>query len=149
MKVSELMTIDPTCCTPETSLEAVARLMVDVDCGAIPVVGDLTSRFPIGIITDRDIVVRMIAAGKNPLELTARDCMTTPAITVTADTTLADCVDLLELNQIRRVIVVNREGRIAGILAQADIAMHLSKRQAGELLQEVSEPTEARTFAHP
>lgn len=149
MKVSELMTIDPTCCTPETSLEAVARLMVDVDCGAIPVVGDLTSRFPIGIITDRDIVVRMIAAGKNPLELTARDCMTAPAITVTADTTLADCVDLLELNQIRRVIVVNREGRIAGILAQADIAMHLSKRQAGELLQEVSEPTEARTFAHP
>lgn len=149
MKVNELMTIDPTCCTPETSLEAVARLMVDLDCGAIPVVGDLTSRFPIGLVTDRDIVVRLVAAGKNPLELTARDCMTTPAITVTADTKLADCLDLLELNQIRRVIVVDREGRIAGILAQADIAMHLSKRKAGELLQELSEPTEARAFAHP
>ncbi len=148
MKVSELMTNDPTCCTPETSIEAVARLMVDVDCGAIPVVGDLTSRFPIGIVTDRDIVVRTIAAGNNPLELTARDCMTAPAITVTKDTTLADCVDLLELNQIRRVVVVDRDGRIAGILAQADIAMHLSKRKAGELLQEVSEPTEARAFAH-
>lgn len=149
MKVKELMTPDPTCCTPETSLEAVARLMVDVDCGALPVVGDLTSRYPIGIVTDRDIVVRAVAAGKNPLELTARDCMTVPAITVTEDTDLDACIDVLELNQIRRIIVVDREGRTSGMLTQADVAMHLSKRKAGELLQEVSEPAEMREFAHP
>jgi CBS domain-containing protein len=148
MKVSELMTLDPTCCTPETSLDAVARLMIDTDCGAIPVVGDLASRFPIGIVTDRDIVTRVVAAGKNSLEHDASDCMTMPAITVTADTDLDACLELLEINQIRRVIIVDKEGRVTGILAQADIAMHLSKRKAGELLREVSEPTHARAFAH-
>ena len=149
MKVKELMTLDPTCCTPETSLEEVARLMIDADCGAIPVVGDLTSRYPIGMVTDRDIVVRTVAKGRNPLELAARDCMTAPAITVTADTDVGACIDMLELNQIRRIIVVDREGRTCGILTQADIAMHLSKRKAGELLQEISEPSKVREFAHP
>jgi CBS domain-containing protein len=148
MRVRDVMTADPTCCTPDTSLEAVARLMVDCDCGAIPVVGDLAAKFPIGIITDRDIVTRAVAGGKNPLELTARDCMTMPAITMTEDTKLDDCCDLLELNQIRRVIIVDRDGRVCGVVAQADIAAHASKRVAGELVREVSQPTRARAFTH-
>lgn len=148
MKVRDVMTADPTCCLPDTSLEAVGRLMVECDCGAIPVVGDLAARFPIGIVTDRDIVTRAIAGGKNPLELTARDCMTMPAITVTPDTKLDDCLELLELNQIRRVIVVDRDGRLCGMVAQADVAAHASKRKAGELVREVSLPTRARAFAH-
>ena len=148
MNVRDVMTKDPTCCTPDTSLEAVARLMVDVDCGAIPVVGDLASRFPIGIITDRDVVTRVVAAGKNPLALVARDCATMPAVTVTEDTSLDDCCDLLEINQLRRVIVVDREGRVSGIVAQADIAAHASKRKAGELVRQVSHPAQARAFHH-
>src|SRR5690349_9683806 len=116
MRVRDVMTQQPTCCTPDTSLEAVARLMVDCDCGIIPVVGDLASKFPIGVITDRDIVTRVLAGGKNPLELTARDCMTMPAITVTEATRLHDCCDLLEINQIRRVLVVDRDGRLSGIV---------------------------------
>jgi CBS domain-containing protein len=148
MKVRNVMTKQPTCCTPDTSLEAVARLMVDCDCGIIPVVGDLAGKFPIGVITDRDIVTRSLAGGKNPLELTARDCMTMPAITVTEDTSLQDCCDLLEINQIRRVLVVDRDGRMSGVVAQADVAAHGSKRLAGELVREVSQPTRARAFAH-
>jgi CBS domain-containing protein len=148
MKVREVMTKDPSCCTPDTSLEAVARLMVECDCGVIPVVGDLGGKFPIGVITDRDIVTRVIAGGKNPLELTARDCMTMPAITVTADTSLQDCCDLLELNQIRRVLIVDRDGHLAGVVAQADVAAHGSRRLAGELVREVSQPTKARAFTH-
>jgi CBS domain-containing protein len=148
MKVREVMTKQPTCCTPDTSLEAVARLMLDCDCGLIPVVGDLAGKFPIGVITDRDIVSRAIAGGKNPLELTARDCMTMPAITVTEDTGLHDCCDLLEINQIRRVLIVDRDGRLTGVVAQADVAAHASKRLAGELLREVSQPTRARAFQH-
>jgi CBS domain-containing protein len=148
MKVREVMTKQPTCCTPDTSLEAVARLMVDCDCGVIPVVGDLAGKFPIGVITDRDIITRALAGGKNPLELTARDCMTMPAITVTEDTSLKDCCDLLEINQIRRVLVVDRDGRLSGIVAQADVAAHGSKRLAGELVREVSQPTQARAFSH-
>lgn len=148
MKVRDVMTAEPTCCTADTSLEAVARLMVDCDCGVLPVVGDLTNKFPIGVITDRDIVTRAIAGGKNPLELTARDCMTSPAITLVADTALDDCLDMLEINQIRRVVIVDDDGHVCGILAQADVAAHASKRTAGELVREVSQPTQARAFSH-
>lgn len=138
MRARDVMTAEPTCCLPDTSLEAVARLMVDLDCGAIPVVGDLAARFPIGMITDRDIVIRSIAAGLNPLELAARDCMTMPAITVIGETPLPDVLEILELNQIRRMIVVDHDGRCCGVISQADIAQCASRRTAGELVHEVS-----------
>src|SRR5262249_6937507 len=77
MRVRDVMTIDPACCTPETSIETVANLMVDRDCGAIPVIGDLATRRPLGIVTDRDIVTRLIATGRDPTSMIAADCMTT------------------------------------------------------------------------
>jgi CBS domain-containing protein len=105
------------------------------------VVGDL-DRFPIGIITDRDIVVRGVAAPQGA-QLRVRDCMTTPAITVTEETDLDDCIEMLERAQIRRMIVVDDRGRCTGIVAQADIASHTSKRKTGELLRSVSRPSMA------
>ena len=135
------MTKDPACCTPDTSIEAVSRMMVENDCGAIPVVGDLTARMPLGIITDRDIVTRSIGKGRDPMDLSVRDCMTSPAVTVVEDTRLHECVQLLGVSQIRRVIVVDRSGGCIGIVAQADIAEHASKRETGDLVREVSEPT--------
>jgi CBS domain-containing protein len=148
VKVADLMTKDPACCTPDSPLHEVARIMKLYDCGAVPVVGDLDSKFPIGIVTDRDIVTRVLADCVNPLGLTARDCMTAPAETVTEETDLDDCIELLEERQIRRVIVVDRTGRCSGIVAQADVASHASKRKAGELLQEVSRPADdARDLA--
>ena len=137
-KVSEFMTAQPTCVSPRTPLEQVARLMKECDCGAIPIVGEDT--FPIGIVTDRDIVLRAIAVGKDPTTLTAGDLMTAPATTITEDATLDDCRELLELQQIRRVIVVDRKGRTTGIVAQADIANHLKKKHAGEMLRAISKP---------
>jgi CBS domain-containing protein len=141
MQIRDVMTGNPVCCTPETSIEDVARVMVECDCGAVPVVGDRFSRLPLGIITDRDIVTRAIAAGHDPMDLTARDCMTTPAVTIVEDANLRDCVQLLELSQIRRVIVVDASGGCCGIVAQADIASHASKRETGDLVQKVSQPS--------
>lgn len=138
MRARDVMTADPTCCIPETSLEAIGRLMIDLDCGAIPVVGDLAARFPVGMITDRDIVIRAVAAGLNPLEMTVRECMTMPAITVVAETPLPDVLEILEMNQIRRMIVVDHDGRCCGIISQADVAQCASRRTAGELVHEVS-----------
>jgi len=149
MKVHDAMTKQPSCCTPDTSLEAVARMMVDCDCGAIPVVADLASRMPMGIITDRDIVVRTVAVGIDPRGLHVRECMTTPAFTVTEDQSLDTAVELLEERQIRRAIVVDNAGRVIGILAQADVASRASKRTAGELLQHVSKPAAHVEFAPP
>jgi len=136
------MTQDPVCCTPDTTLVEAARLMLERDCGGLPVVGDLSSRIPIGMITDRDIVTRTLAKDRDPKTMTVRDCMTTPAVTVVEETRLHDCVQLLELSQIRRVIVVDSNGACSGILAQADIALHASKHETGDLVREVSRPTE-------
>src|SRR5207253_1851546 len=75
MLARDIMTGNPACCTPDTNLENVAWLMLRNNCGAIPVVDSQDSKKPLGIITDRDITCRCVAQGKNPLELTAEDCM--------------------------------------------------------------------------
>ena len=135
MTVSEIMTKDPACCSPDTSLQEVAKMMVDNDCGCIPVVEDGE---PIGTITDRDIAVRTVAEGKNPLDLTAADAMTPNVVSVRADSTLEDCCKVMEDHQIRRVLVVDDSGACCGIVAQADVAVNASASDAGEVVQEVS-----------
>lgn len=140
MKVHEIMTRNPAVCTPETSLQEVARTMVGKDCGAVPVVRMQGSTDLAGMITDRDMVVRGIAEGKNPLTLNAGSCMTTPALTIREDASLDDCTDLMEAKKIRRVPVVDASGRLVGIVAQADVARHASRKEAGELVRDVSAP---------
>lgn len=148
MKARDVMTKGPTCATPDARLEAIARMMIQSDCGAIPIVSE-GSGMPLGMVTDRDIVVRTIADGLDPLVLTARDCMTTPAVTVAETEDLSDVVDLLERRQIRRAIVVDETGAISGVVALADIAAHASKRTSGELLREVSQPLSQQFIGHP
>ena len=137
MKVREIMTANPASCTPETSLDAVARSMEQHDCGALPVVASAGSGV-VGIITDRDIVIRAVAKGRNPLDVAAEPCMTSPVVTVDVDTRVDECITLMETKQIRRVPVVDSAGRLVGIVAQADIARHQSRKESGELLKGVS-----------
>lgn len=141
MQVKELMTANPACCTADSSLLEVARLMVTNDCGEIPVIEDEVSKLPIGVITDRDIVCRTIANNRNPLDLTAGDCMTKPIVTVTPDMSLEECCKIMEEKLIRRVPVVDERGGCVGILAVADIALHTGKNVAGHIVTEVSQPT--------
>ena len=122
MQVKDVMTATPACCTAETSLQEVANLMVENDCGAIPVVDSEDSNKPIGLITDRDIVCRAVAEGLNPLDLTANDCMTSDVLTVTEQTSFEECCRLMEEKQVRRVPVVDADGALVGIVALADVA---------------------------
>ena len=138
MNVSEVMTADPACCTADTPLTEVAKMMVECDCGAIPVVEDQESKRPVGMITDRDITIRTVAEGKNPLDLTATDAMTANVTTVIPETSLEECCDLMESQQIRRVVVVDKNGACCGMIAQADIAMNADGRKTAEVVQEVS-----------
>lgn len=138
MQVKEIMTNDPVCCTPETSLEDAAKLMVDNDCGCIPVVENTTDNKPIGMITDRDITCRTVARGQNPLDLTVKDAMTESAYTVSPETSLEECCNLMEDKQVRRVAVVDSRGSCCGIIAQADIAINAGNQKTAEVVQEVS-----------
>jgi CBS domain-containing protein len=141
MKVKEIMSSEPACCTRETSLQDVAILMVEHDCGEIPVVDDMKSKRPVGVVTDRDITCRTVALGKNPLDLRARDCMSSPAVTVGPETGVDECCRVMEENQLRRVPVVDESGSCCGIVSQADIASKASDDEAGEMVKEVSKKT--------
>ena len=140
MQVKEVMTANPACCTLDSRLPEVARMMVDNDCGEIPVVENNESKNPVGVVTDRDIVVRTVAKDKNPLELTAADCMTKPIVSVTPDTPVEECCRIMQEKQIRRVPVVDASGALCGIVALADIALQARSGVAGEVVKEVSEP---------
>lgn len=132
----DVMTADPACCTPRTTLDQVAKMMVQNDCGEIPVV-DVADR-PIGVVTDRDIVCRVVAPGKNPIAYTAETCMSHPVVTVGQDDPLDRVVAVMEHHQIRRVPVTDERGCCAGIISQADIACAEPLPEVGELVREVS-----------
>jgi CBS domain-containing protein len=142
MKVKHVMTRDPACCTPETTLRAVAEMFIDHDCGAVPVVESHESMKPLGIVTDRDIACRAIAKGANALDLAARDCMTSPCVTIRDDQSLQECIEAMEENRVRRLIVVDEFDRCCGIVSQADVALHAPKRKTAEVVRQISEPTQ-------
>ena len=135
----DVMTPNPACCSPNATLDAVAKLMVENDCGEIPIV-DASDR-PIGVVTDRDIVCRAVAEGKNPTGHTAETVMSKPVITVRADTPVDEVVATMQRHQIRRVPVVDDGGCCTGIIAQADIAFDSPSNESAELLREVSRNT--------
>jgi CBS domain-containing protein len=135
------MTPNPACCVPGTPLQEVAVMLIENDCGAIPVVESKDTGRPVGVVTDRDIALRAVASGKNAIELRAVDCMTTPCKTVSPDTSLEDCVAMMEGNKVRRIVVVDDSGAVCGIVSQADLALKADEEKVAEVVKTVSEPT--------
>ena len=137
--VSSVMTANPASCTAQTPLRDVARMMIDNDCGQIPVVDD--ARRPIGVITDRDIAVRVVAEGRDSNAACAGDAMSSPVRTVNADSSIKDVVCAMEADRVRRLPVVDADGRLAGIVSIADLALAGKDEATAEVVKEVSERT--------
>ena len=138
MRVEDIMSRDPVCCGPETNLRQVAEKMVEFDCGEIPVCDDAGK--PIGVITDRDIVCRVVAKGHDPNSALAEEYMSDPVVTTTPDTTLDECVRLMEQYQVRRLPVTDEHGRCCAMVAQADLATKGPRDTTIEVVSKVSEP---------
>lgn len=138
MTVASVMTKTPACCTPKSSITDVARMMLDNDCGQIPVVEDLTSHKLSGVVTDRDITTRIVAKGKNSADASVCDCMSTPCVSVTANTSLKSCCETMETHKIRRLPVVDEQGSLVGIISLADIARHTNDETTASLIKQVS-----------
>lgn len=136
--VSSMMTANPACCSAQTPLRDVARMMIDNDCGQIPVVDG--QGMPLGVVTDRDIAIRIVAEGRDVTSATAGDAMSSPAQTVRDDSSLKDAVCLMEASRIRRIPVVDASGKLAGILSIADLALAGKDVATAEVIKEVSEP---------
>ncbi len=144
MRVQDIMTPNPACCTRYAALTDVARMMRDRDCGAIPVVED-NSRKLIGIISDRDIIVRTLGQCINPFHLMASDCMTMVVATVRPEDSVEECAKRMQENKVRRIPVVDDQWNCCGIVAQADLARHVPKQAVGQVVREFSHPPQAAT----
>ena len=145
MRAKDIMTERVVTATPETNLEEIARMLAEHDCGAIPIVKNENSKRPVGVVTDRDIVCRAVAAGRNPREVTAGEIMTSPCVTVPPGTRLDACCTTMEKNRVRRLVIVDDEGACCGILSQADVALRIADK-AGEIVREVSQPTKSASL---
>ena len=140
MKVKDIMTQDPATLGPDATLGESAMLMKQEDCGSIPIVED--GRL-VGIVTDRDIVVRAIAVGKDPKKTRISEVMSADPITVSADDDVEAAERIMRERQVRRLPVVE-DGKLVGILVTAQLARNESEREMGEMIKEISEPATGR-----
>jgi CBS domain-containing protein len=135
--VQDAMTRDPRTATPSQSLTEAAQMMKSENAGSIAVVED--GRL-VGIVTDRDIVVRAVAEGADPRTLTVGDVASRHVVTVTPTHDLDDALAVMAQYQVRRLPVVEWDDVVVGILAQADVALNVKEKRAGETLEEISKP---------
>jgi CBS domain-containing protein len=139
MKIREIMTPDAQCVRPDESLVDAASLMRQLDVGVLPVCdGDEV----IGMVTDRDIAIRAVAESRHPATTMVREIMSPGTIFVYDDQSVDEAVHLMELHQIRRAPVMNRESQLVGIVSLGDIAVDASTKLCGEALKRVSQPAE-------
>jgi CBS domain-containing protein len=134
-KISELMSPNPCAIEADKPVAYAARMMKDEDVGLAPIVqGDRL----VGTLTDRDIVTRVVAEGKDPESISVREVASTDLVTVDPEQDLGDALQLMASNQVRRLPVVEEDGRLVGVIAQADVAREAKDKQTGELVEEIS-----------
>ncbi|MGZ5149514.1 MAG: CBS domain-containing protein [Burkholderiales bacterium] len=144
--VHELMTRRVASVNPASSVERAVRLMAECDCGALPVLAD--TGVLVGIVTDRDIALRIVGRGRDARTAIVADCMTDRVFACYANEPVAECMRQMAGHQVRRMPVVDDRGRLVGIVAQSDLARHAAHypaqeegRALTEVLGVVSEPT--------
>lgn len=144
-KCSDVMTPDPVACEPNEPIRRAAAVMKQHDVGAVPIVESQGSQRLVGIVTDRDIVVKVVAGDRNVDQATVRDAMTANPAVCRADDDLEKALSVMAERQVRRMPVVDESGRLRGIIAQADIATRVNRdRETGQLVEAISEPGTVR-----
>lgn len=136
MKIREVMTKNPAVCTPDAKLDDVVKLMIERDCGEIPI---LAGTQIVGVITDRDIACRGFAQGKNPLDIPVREIMTKPVFTISENDELDTALLRMREHHVRRLPVV-RDSKLTGIISVADLIADLPNNKIAQLVSAVSKP---------
>jgi CBS domain-containing protein len=138
-KVQDVMSTRPRCVSPDTPVTEAAELMESEDVGSLPVLeGDELA----GMITDRDIVIRAVARGKDPRGMPVREVSTRDVVAVRGDEDLSEALKLMASHQVRRLPVVDESNHLVGVLAQADVAREAREKAVGELVEEISRSPE-------
>jgi CBS domain-containing protein len=133
--IRDLMSKNPCAIDADKPVAYAAKMMRDEDVGLAPIV---EGKKLVGTLTDRDIAIRVVAEGKDPQSTTVREVATTRLVTIDPDQNLDEALRLMATNQVRRLPVVEDDGRLAGVVAQSDIARHASDEQTGEVVERIS-----------
>ena len=140
MKCSEVMTKDPSCCLPTDTAFDAAQLMKSEDVGPIPIVSDKQTKKLEGILTDRDLALKVVAEGLDPKTTKIEEIMSTGINTCGPDDDLKDVLESMEANHVRRIPIVDENNRLVGIIAQADIATRVDQpATTAEVVEAISQ----------
>lgn len=138
--VSNVMTRNPVSAKPDDTAASVARLMRDNDIGPVPIVEDNASKRLVGIVTDRDLAIKVVAEGRDPNTTKVNEVMTRDVVTSRDSDDIRNTMEAMSQHQLRRILVVDAEDGLVGIIAQADIATRLNEpEKTGEVVKEISQ----------
>ena len=140
MKAHDIMTKNPRVVTPETTVREAARLMETENIGMIPVVRSEGSKNVVGIVTDRDIAIRHVAAGHNSSDCPVSEAMSSNPKTCKTTDSVDDVMEVMGKEQVRRIPIVDERGELVGVVAQADIAREANDKKAERTIEKISEP---------
>jgi CBS domain-containing protein len=143
MKVKHVMTKDPTCCLPSETAQHAAGIMRGEHAGIVPVIDNEQHRTIVGVVTDRDLCMNVVAEGRDPRVVAVGECMTTGVVTCSSEDSVERVTELMRENQIRRVPVINEARELVGIVALADVVerANIKTTQTHEMLKKVSAPS--------
>jgi len=142
-KCDEVMTKNPICCLPNDIVAKVAQLMRRENVGSIPVVENEQTKKLVGIVTDRDLALKVVADGLDGKTTKAEAVMTRDIVTCLAEDDLQEALDAMADHQLRRIPVVNKEYKVVGIIAQADVATRVNQpEKTAEMVKEISQANE-------
>src|SRR5438874_5062408 len=140
MLCSEIMTRNPECCLPSDSVMKAAQLMKSKDVGPIPIVADKDGKRLTGIVTDRDLAIKIVAEARDPKTTNVEDVMSSDIVSCKDNDDVKTALKLMEDYQVRRIPVVDQRDQLLGIIAQADVATRLGNANvAGKVVKEVSQ----------
>ena len=137
------MTKDPTCCVPSDTAQHAAKIMRDENTGVVPIIENEQSRKVVGIVTDRDLCMNIVAEGRDPRTTQVHESMTTTVVACSPQDSVDKATELMRENQIRRIPVIDDQHQLVGIVAMADIVGRADLRttETHETLKTVSAPT--------
>jgi CBS domain-containing protein len=139
-KCSEVMTKNPVCCLPTDTVSKVAQLMKSKNIGPVPIIENEQTKKLVGVVTDRDLALKIVADGRDPKSTKAEEVMTHKVVTVHAEDNLQKALDAMAEHKLRRILVVDDNHAIVGIIAQADVATRVDlPEKTATMVKEISQ----------
>jgi CBS domain-containing protein len=139
-KCNEVMTKNPVCCLPNDMVARVAQLMKSKDIGPVPIIENEQTKKLVGIVTDRDLALKIVAEGRDAKSTKAEEVMTRKVVTCRGEDDVQKALDAMSEHQLRRIPVVDNDNRIVGIIAQADVATRVDQpAKTAEVVKDISQ----------